>query len=103
MRVALIEMGSTSFRLTIETERETHHRIHHLNLGSSVSTNGSFTESDITNATGVLAEFMTAARVHNCQRIVAVATESFRLAANGDAVATPVSYTHLTLPTICSV
>lgn len=81
-------MGSTSFRLTIETERETHHRIHHLNLGSSVSTNGSFTESDITNATGVLAEFMTAARVHNCQRIVAVATESFRLAANGDAVAT---------------
>ena len=84
-------MGSTSFRLTIETERETHHRIHHLNLGSSVSANGSFTESDIAGATGVLSEFMSVAKVHNCQRIVAVATESFRLAANGDAVATHIA------------
>ena len=80
-------MGSTSFRLTIETGRDTQHRIHHLNLGSSVSSNGSFTESDIAAATGVVAEFMTAAKVHNCQRIAAVATEAFRLAANGEAVA----------------
>ena len=34
-----------------------------------------------------MAEFMTAAKIHNCQRVVAVATEAFRLAANGEAVA----------------
>jgi len=84
-------MGSTGFRLTIYSEQETERRSQHLHLGSSVSTSGSFTEQDISTATRVAAEFMTAARMHNCQRIVAVATESFRLAANGEAVATHIS------------
>ena len=84
-------MGSTGFRLTIYSEQETERRSQHLHLGSSVSTSGSFTEQDISTATRVAAEFMTAARMHNCQRIVAVATESFRLAANGEAVAAHIS------------
>ncbi len=84
-------MGSTGFRLTIYSEQGTERRSQHLHLGSSVSSSGSFTEQDISTATRVAAEFMTAARMHNCQRIVAVATESFRLAANGEAVATHIS------------
>ena len=85
--MALLEMGSTGFRLVIDTGRYTERRSQHLHLGSSVSTHGSFTEDDIAAATRLATEFMTAARMHNCQRIVSVATESFRLAANGDAVA----------------
>lgn len=80
-------MGSTSFRLTIDTGQEIDQRTHHLHLGASVSSHGSFTEQDISVATRLAAEFMTAAKAHNCQRVVAVATESFRLAANGVAVA----------------
>ena len=87
VRAALIEMGSTSFRLTVNTGQEIDRRSHHLHLGASVSSNGSFTERDIAAATRVTAEFMTNAKTHNCQRVIAVATESFRLAANGLAVA----------------
>ena len=87
MRAALIEIGSTGLRLTIDDGRHIERRSQHLHLGSSVSTHGSFTEEDISAATRITAEFMTATRMHNCQRVVAVATESFRLAANGEAVA----------------
>ncbi len=80
-------MGSTTFRLTINTGDEVDRRTHHLHLGASVSSNGSFTQNDISAATRLTQEFMTAAKTQNCQRIVAVATESFRLAANGAAVA----------------
>ncbi len=91
MRAALIELGSTGFRLTIDDGRDIERRSQHLHLGSSVSTYGSFTERDISAATRLAAEFMTAAKMHNCQRIVAIATESFRLAANGEAVASHIS------------
>ena len=87
MRVALIELGSTACRLTINTGDEVDRRSHHLHLGASVSSNGSFTQNDISAATRLTQEFTTAAKAHNCQRVVAVATESFRLAANGAAVA----------------
>ena len=87
MRVALIELGSTTCRLTVNTGGEVDRRTHHLHLGASVSSNGSFTQNDISAATRLTQEFMTAAKAHNCQRVVAVATESFRLAAHGPAVA----------------
>ena len=91
-------MGSTSFRLTINTGQEVDRRSHHLHLGASVSSNGSFTEHDIAAATRVTAEFMTNAKTHNCQRVIAVATESFRLAANGVAVAS-----HIERETGCQI
>ena len=91
-------MGSTSFRLTINTGQEIDRRSHHLHLGASVSSNGSFTEHDIAAATRVTAEFMTNANAHNCQRVIAVATESFRLAANGVAVAS-----HIERETGCQI
>ena len=91
-------MGSTSFRLTINTGQEIDRRSHHLHLGASVSSNGSFTEHDIAAATRVTAEFMTNAKAHNCQRVIAVATESFRLAANGVAVAS-----HIERETGCQI
>ena len=98
VRAALIEMGSTSFRLTVDTGQEMDRRSHHLHLGASVSANGSFTERDIAAATRVTHEFMINAKAHNCQRVVAVATESFRLAANGVAVAS-----HIERETGCQI
>ena len=91
MRVALIEIGNTACRLTIDTGNGVDRRTHHLHLGASVSSNGSFTQDDISTATRLAQEFMTAAKARNCQRIVAIATESFRLAANGAAVASHIS------------
>ena len=87
MRIALVELGNTGIRLNISAAGRSHTRCQHLNLGASVSSHGSFVEEDIAAMTALVTEFMTAIKVHNCQRVFGVATESFRLAANGQAVA----------------
>lgn len=87
MREALIDLGSNSFRLLVsESGDEVLRRSEHLHLASTLNGAGFLENNAIERALQTVREYVRVAADHGCGAPTVVATEVFRLAANGPAV-----------------